>query len=71
MLSKEKNDVLTQVGADTPTGKVMRQYWIPAALSEELSGDKCIAHVHLLEEELVLFRRRREYDNNQIIPVLY
>ena len=42
MLSKEKNDVLTQAGADTPTGKVMRQYWIPAALSEELSGDKRI-----------------------------
>ncbi len=56
MLSKEKNDVLTQAGADTPTGKVMRQYWIPAALSEELSGDKRIAPVHLLGEKLVLFR---------------
>lgn len=56
MLSKEKNDVLTQVGADTPTGKVMRQYWIPAALSEEIDNDRRIAPVRLLGEMLVLFR---------------
>ncbi|MBE9477395.1 MAG: aromatic ring-hydroxylating dioxygenase subunit alpha, partial [Proteobacteria bacterium] len=56
MLSKEKNDTLTQVGADTPTGKVMRQYWIPAALSEELDGDRPIVPVTLMGELLVLFR---------------
>ncbi|MFK5997203.1 MAG: aromatic ring-hydroxylating dioxygenase subunit alpha [Rhodobacterales bacterium] len=56
MLSKEKNDILTQVSAGTPSGKVMRQYWIPAALSEEISGEVRIVPVTLMGELLVLFR---------------
>ena len=35
MLSKEENDLLTQVGPGTPCGKLLRSYWQPAALSEE------------------------------------
>ena len=56
MLSQEKNDALTQVGPDTPGGQVLRQYWIPAALTEEVSGERRIAPVTLLGEKLVLFR---------------
>ena len=34
MLSKEDNDILTQVGPGTPMGDLMRQYWIPALMTD-------------------------------------
>src|SRR3979411_2059040 len=36
MLSKEDNDLVTQVGPGTPMGNLMREYWVPAMLSSEL-----------------------------------
>ena len=36
-------------------GHVLRQYWQPAALSEELTGDRPVVPVTLMNEELVLF----------------
>ncbi len=36
MLTKEKNDLVTQTGPGTPMGNVYRSYWIPALLAEEL-----------------------------------
>ena len=36
MLSREENDLLCRVGPGTLMGNLMRQYWIPAALSSEL-----------------------------------
>ncbi len=36
MLSREDNELLCRVGPGTPMGNLMRQYWIPAALSSEL-----------------------------------
>lgn len=33
MLSREENERLTQVGAETPLGQTMRRYWVPALLS--------------------------------------
>ena len=36
MLSKEDNELLCRVGPGTPMGNLMRQYWIPAARSDEL-----------------------------------
>lgn len=56
MLSKEKNELMTRVGPMAPAGQVLRQYWIPAALAEEVSGDIRIVPVNLLGERLVLFR---------------
>ncbi len=57
MLSKEDNDLLTQTNPDTPMGKLMRSYWIPALLSQEISAADCPpARVKLLGEELVAFR---------------
>ena len=40
MMSQERNDEITLVGADQPAGKVLRQYWMPAALSDELEGNR-------------------------------
>lgn len=44
MLSKEDNELLCRVGPGTPMGNLMRQYWIPAARSDELpapNGPPC------------------------------
>ena len=56
MMSQEKNNELTLVGPDKPAGKVLRQYWMPAALSDELIGKRPVVPVTLLGEKLVLFR---------------
>jgi len=56
MMSQEKNDEITLVGADQPAGKLLRQYWMPAALSDELMGKRPVVPVRLLGEDLVLFR---------------
>jgi len=56
MLSAEKNKLVTETGRGTPAGDLLRRYWQPAALSEELEGERPIAEVRLLGEDLVLFR---------------
>jgi phthalate 4,5-dioxygenase oxygenase subunit len=56
MLSAEQNDLITRTGAGTPAGKLMRCYWQPAALLDELSGNRPVKPVRLLGENLVLFR---------------
>ena len=56
MLSAEQNDRITRTGPGTPAGKLMRCYWQPAALLEELSGNRPVKPVRLLGENLVLFR---------------
>jgi phenylpropionate dioxygenase-like ring-hydroxylating dioxygenase large terminal subunit len=56
MMTKEENDLLTQTGPGTPCGELMRRYWQPAALSEELPPDSDPLGLKLLAEDLVLFR---------------
>ena len=57
MLSREDNERITRVGPETPMGKTMRRYWIPALLSWELPEPDCPpVRVKLLGEELVAFR---------------
>ena len=56
MMKQERNNLVTQTGPGTGAGKVLRQYWMPAALSEELEGKRPIAPVRLMNEDLVLFR---------------
>jgi phthalate 4,5-dioxygenase len=57
MLSREENEILTRVGASTPMGDLMRRYWIPALLSEEIPAPDCPpVRVRLLGEDLVAFR---------------
>lgn len=56
MIPQSLNDELTRIGPGTPAGAVMRRYWQPAALSEELSGNRPVVPVTLLGERLVLFR---------------
>jgi len=56
MLTREQNDLLTRTGSGTPGGDLMRRYWQPAALSEELPRGGAPVPVALLGQELVLFR---------------
>ena len=59
MLSAEQNDLITRTGPGTPAGKLMRCYWQPAALVDELAGNRPIKALRLLGEDLVLFRNER------------
>lgn len=59
MITKHENDVLTQTGPGTPCGELMRRYWQPAALSEELPAGGSPLSVKLFGEDLVLFRDDR------------
>src|SRR5215470_12387886 len=57
MLSREDNELLCRVGRGTPMGELMRQYWMPAALSSELpERDGAPLRVRLLGEDLIAFR---------------
>ena len=56
MLSQNINDLITRTGPGRPAGDVLRRYWQPAALSEELAGPRPVVPVTLLGEALVLFR---------------
>lgn len=57
MLPKEENDLITLVGPGTPLNTVMRSYWLPALLSQEILEPDCApVRVRLLGEDLVAFR---------------
>lgn len=57
MLTKEENELLTRTGPGTPMGELLRRFWIPALLSEELPGPDCPpVRVTLMGEKLVAFR---------------
>ena len=57
MLSREDNELLCRIGPGTPMGNLMRQYWVPAALSSELpEPDGPLLRVRLLGEDLIGFR---------------
>ncbi|MDO9563313.1 MAG: Rieske 2Fe-2S domain-containing protein, partial [Bradyrhizobium sp.] len=56
MMSQEANDLITRTGPKDPAGKLMRMYWQPAALVDELTGPRPVKPVKLLGEDLVLFR---------------
>jgi phthalate 4,5-dioxygenase len=56
MISQEENNLLTQTDAKTPCGELLRRYWQPVALSEELPKGGAPLNVRILGEDLVLFR---------------
>jgi len=57
MLSREENELLTRTNAGTPMGEMIRRYWIPALLSEEIPSPDCPpVRVRLMGEDLMAFR---------------
>jgi phthalate 4,5-dioxygenase len=59
MITQSENDLLTQIGPKTPCGELLRRYWQPVALGEELPKDGAPLKIRILGEELVLFRDDR------------
>ena len=55
MLTKEENEPLTRVGRHAD-GQLMRRFWRPVALAEELPEGAAPVPTRLLGEDLVLFR---------------
>jgi hypothetical protein len=55
MISQALNDRITRVGPKAPAGAVLRRYWQPAALADELAHGDYVP-VNLLGERLVLSR---------------
>jgi phenylpropionate dioxygenase-like ring-hydroxylating dioxygenase large terminal subunit len=57
MLTATQNEMMCRVGAETPQGKAMRRFWLPALLSSELpEPDSGPLKVQILGENLVAFR---------------
>jgi phthalate 4,5-dioxygenase len=57
MLSAGDNELLCKVGPGTVVGRLLRQYWIPALMTEELPGADCPpVRLRLLGENLIAFR---------------
>src|SRR5262249_57728115 len=56
MISAAENELLTRVGRNTPMGKFMRQFWIPACLSLDIPADGPQRSLMLLGEKLIAFR---------------
>ena len=56
MLSREDNELLCRVGPGTPTGSLLRQYWLPFLFDWELETDREPQRVRLLGEDLIAFR---------------
>jgi phthalate 4,5-dioxygenase len=56
VLTREESELLTRVGPGTPGGAMLRRYWQPAALAEEIPPGGAPVPIRLLGEDLVLFR---------------
>jgi phthalate 4,5-dioxygenase len=56
-LTVEENELICRVGRGTPMGELMRRYWVPVCLSEELKEPDCDPiRLRILGEDLIAFR---------------
>jgi phthalate 4,5-dioxygenase oxygenase subunit len=56
-VTPEQNNILSRVEGEAPMGKLMRQHWMPACMSEEVAEpDGPPLKVRLLGENMVVFR---------------
>ncbi len=57
MLSREDNELLTRVGPETPMGKLLRRFWFPILIADELPVPDCDPiRVRVLGEYFVAWR---------------
>ena len=59
MVTREENEMMTRVGPGTPAGELLRRYWHPIAVAEEVGEKQPTKFVRVLGEDLVLFRDKR------------
>lgn len=55
MLSHEDNELLCRIGPGAPMGEMMRRFWMPAVLTNELEPDGKPVRIRLMGEDLVCF----------------
>src|SRR4051794_29990471 len=58
-MTPEQNELITRVGPATKCGALMRHYWHPVALADELPDERPAKAVRLLGQDFVLFRDER------------
>jgi phthalate 4,5-dioxygenase oxygenase subunit len=59
-LRTEESTLIRRIAGDTPAGQMMRRYWFPALLAEEVAEPDCDpVRVRILGENLVAFRDSR------------
>jgi nitrite reductase/ring-hydroxylating ferredoxin subunit len=56
MMSSQQNETITRVGQTTPAGQLLRRYWQPVALVEELPAERPVKAVRLMGQDFVVFR---------------
>jgi len=61
MISLEQNELMTRIGPGTPAGKLLRRYWQPVALLDEMKGERPVKAVRLFGENLVLYRTEKSF----------
>lgn len=55
--TRADNELLTRVGKGRPMGEILRRYWVPALISDELPAPDCPPiQVRLMGEDLIAFR---------------
>jgi phenylpropionate dioxygenase-like ring-hydroxylating dioxygenase large terminal subunit len=55
-MTTEDNDLLTLTGPDTPMGRMMRQYWLPAIRAGALEAGGAPVRVRLVNQDFVAYR---------------
>ncbi|TAK88609.1 MAG: aromatic ring-hydroxylating dioxygenase subunit alpha [Betaproteobacteria bacterium] len=56
MLTAEQNERVTRIEPNTPCGKLLRRYWQPVSLVEELPEKRPVKAVRVLGQDFVVFR---------------
>ena len=57
MLSEHDNDFLASIGPGTPMGTLLRRFWTPVLISDELPGPDCEPRaIRIYGEDLIAFR---------------
>ena len=56
MLSADDNQLVTEIEEHKPCGNLLRQFWQPVALKEEIDPPREAKAVKIMGEDLVLFR---------------
>jgi phthalate 4,5-dioxygenase len=56
MMSSQQNETITRVGKGTPAGQMLRRYWQPVALVEELPAERPVKAVRLMGQDFVVFK---------------
>ena len=61
MISAAQNELMTRIGRGTPAGRLLRRYWQPVGIVDELAGARPAKAVRVCGERLVLYRTERGY----------